>query len=131
MSDRSVNKVILLGRIGKDAETRFTSGGTAKTGFSLATNRRMKDNTSGSWKDETDWHNIICWSMEKLAEYLKKGKQVYVEGELRTRSYEKDGERKWVTEVVARDVILIGDGKAQAGRVNDHGVAVGNDDIDF
>lgn len=107
MAARSVNKVILLGRIGRDAETKFTSGGTAKSTFSLATTKRYKDQ-SGEWREQTDWHNIVLWKMEKVAEFLTKGKQVYIEGELTTRSYEKNGEKKYVTEVVARDVILLG-----------------------
>ncbi|MBM3814483.1 MAG: single-stranded DNA-binding protein [Acidimicrobiia bacterium] len=114
MASRSVNKVILLGHLGKDAETRFTTGGSAVTNFTLATNRRWKDQQTGEWKEETDWHNIVLWRSENLANYLLKGKQVYVEGRLSTRSYEdKDGNKRYRTEVVADDVLLLG-GRADA-----------------
>ncbi|MGH9628816.1 MAG: single-stranded DNA-binding protein [Bryobacteraceae bacterium] len=109
MASRSVNKVILVGHLGKDAETKFTPSGVAKTNFSLATSRRWKDQQTGDWKEETDWHNIILWRSENLANYLTKGKQIYVEGRLSTRSYDdKDGNKRWITEVVADDVILLG-----------------------
>jgi single-strand DNA-binding protein len=109
MASRSVNKVILLGRLGRDAETKFTPGGAAVTKFSVATNRRWKDQQSGEWKEETDWSNVVLWRSENLANYLTKGKQVYVEGRLQTRSYEdKDGRKVYATEVVADDVILLG-----------------------
>src|SRR6476469_8622430 len=109
MAARSVNKVILVGHLGKDAETKFTPSGVAKTTFSVATSRRWKDNQTGEWKEETDWANIVIWRSENVANYLTKGKQVYVEGRLSTRSYEdKDGQKKWITEVVADEVILLG-----------------------
>jgi single-strand DNA-binding protein len=111
MASRSVNKVILLGHLGKDAETRFIPSGDSVTNFTLATNRRWKDRQTGEWKEETDWHNIVFWRGENLANYLTKGKQVYLEGRLRTRSYEdKDGQKRYATEVVADDVILLGGG---------------------
>jgi len=92
MASRSVNKVILVGHLGRDAETKFTPAGVAVTKFSVATNRRWKDQQSGEWKEETDWANIVLWRQENLANYLTKGKQVYVEGRLQTRSYDdKDG----------------------------------------
>lgn len=117
MGKRSLNRVELIGTLGRDAELKFTPGGTAITKFSIATNRRWKDKNSNEWKEETDWHNIILWSSEKLSEYLTKGKQVYVEGRLQTRNYEKDGHKVYVTEVVAEDVILLGgkdDGKPRS-----------------
>jgi single-strand DNA-binding protein len=108
MASRSVNKVILVGHLGRDAETRFTPSGQARTNFSIATSRRWKDQQTGEWKEETDWHNIILWRSENLANYLTKGKQVYVEGRLQTRSYDdKDGNKRYTTEVVADDVILL------------------------
>ena len=82
MASRSVNKVILLGHLGKDAETKYTPNGTARTTFPLATNRRWKDEQSGEWKEETDWHNVVLWRAENVANYLLKGKQVYLEGRL-------------------------------------------------
>ena len=109
MASRSVNKVILIGHLGKDAETRFTPAGIAVTSFSVATNRRWKDQQTGEWKEETDWSNVVLWRQENLANYLTKGKQVYVEGRLQTRSYDdKDGKKQYRTEVVADDVILLG-----------------------
>lgn len=111
MASRSVNKVILLGHLGKDAETRYTPAGTPVTNFSLATNRRWKDQQTGDWKEETDWHNIVVWKAENLAPHLQKGKQIYLEGRLQTRSWEdKDGNKRYTTEVVAEavSVILLG-----------------------
>ena len=117
MASRSVNKVILVGHLGKDAETKFTPGGAAVTRFSVATNRRWKDKQSGEWKEETDWSNVVLWQSENLANYLTKGKQVYVEGRLQTRSYEdKDGKKVYSTEVVADDVILLGGQGGGGGR---------------
>jgi len=109
MASRSVNKVILVGHLGRDAETRFTPAGVAVTSFSVATNRRWKDQQTGEWKEETDWSNVVLWRQENLANYLTKGKQVFVEGRLQTRSYDdKDGKKQYRTEVVADDVILLG-----------------------
>ncbi len=115
MASRSVNKVILIGNLGRDAETKFTAGGAARTTFSIATSRRWKDQQTGEWKEETDWHNVVLWRQENVANYLTKGKQVYLEGRLQTRNYEdKDGKKVYVTEVVADEVILLG-GRAEAG----------------
>jgi single-strand DNA-binding protein len=115
MASRSVNKVILLGHLGRDAETKYTPSGVAVSRFSIATNRRIKDNQTGEWKDETDWHNVTLWRNEGLLNYLTKGKQVYIEGRLQTRSYEdKDGQKKYVTEVVAEDLILLS-GRGEGG----------------
>jgi single-strand DNA-binding protein len=109
MASRSVNKVILVGHLGRDAETKFLPSGVAVTKFSVATNRRFKDTQSGEWKEETDWTNVVLWRAENLANYLTKGKQLYVEGRLQTRSYEdKDGKKVYSTEVVADEVILLG-----------------------
>ena len=111
MASRSVNKVILVGHLGKDAETKFTPSGQARSTFTLATNRRWKDQQSGEWKEETDWHNIVLWRSENLANYLQKGKQVYVEGRLQTRSWEdKDGQKRYTTEVVCEDLVLLSGG---------------------
>ena len=115
MASRSVNKVILLGNLGRDAETSFTASQTAVTKFSVATSRRWKDQQSGEWKEETNWSNIILWRGENVAPYLTKGTKVYVEGRLQTRSYEdKDGKKVWVTEVIADEVILVG-GRGEGG----------------
>lgn len=103
---RSVNKVILIGNLGKDAETKFTPSGIAKTTFSVATSRRWKQ--GDEWKEATDWTNVVLWRNEKVGNYLLKGKQVYVEGRLETRSWEQDGQKRYATEVVADEVILLG-----------------------
>jgi single-strand DNA-binding protein len=115
MASRSVNKVILIGHLGKDAETKFTPSGVARTVFSIATNRRWKDQQTGEWKEETDWHNVVMWRQEGVANYLTKGKQIYLEGRLQTRNYDdKDGRKIYVTEVVADDVILLS-GRGEGG----------------
>jgi single-strand DNA-binding protein len=114
MASRSVNKVILVGHLGQDAETRFTPSGVPVTSFSVATSRRWKDQQTNEWKEETNWSNIVLWRAENVAPYLTKGKQVYVEGRLQTRSYDdKDNKKVYRTEVVAEDVILLSGG---AGR---------------
>jgi len=117
MASRSVNKVILIGHLGKDAETKFTPAGVSVTKFSVATNRRWKDQQSGEWKEETDWANVVLWRQENLANYLTKGKQVYVEGRLQTRSWDdKDGKKQYMTEVVADEVILLGGRGGEGGQ---------------
>ncbi|HLH05482.1 MAG TPA: single-stranded DNA-binding protein [Bryobacteraceae bacterium] len=109
MATRSVNKVLLIGNLGRDAETKFTPSGAAVTRFSVATTRSWKDQQTNEWKEETNWTNVVLWRQENLANYLTKGKQVYVEGRLQTRSYDdKDGKKVYATEVVADEVILLG-----------------------
>ena len=109
MASRSVNKVILVGNLGKDSETKYTPSGDARTTFSIATSARWKDQQTGEWREKTDWHNVVVWRQQNLANYLTKGKQVYVEGRLESRSYDdRDGNKRYVTEVIAREVILLG-----------------------
>jgi single-strand DNA-binding protein len=116
MASRSVNKVILIGHLGKDAEKTYTPSGVARSRFTVATNRRWKDQQTGDWKEETDWSSVILWRGENVATYLLKGKQVYVEGRLRNYSYDdKDGKKVYATEVVAEDVILLGGRGGEAG----------------
>ncbi|MBV9304078.1 MAG: single-stranded DNA-binding protein [Acidobacteriaceae bacterium] len=113
MASRSVNKVILIGNLGRDAETKFTPSGAAVTRFAIATTRSWKDQQTNEWKEETNWTNVVLWRQENLANYLSKGKQVYVEGRLQTRSYDdKDGKKVYTTEVIAEEVILLG-GRAE------------------
>lgn len=117
MASRSVNKVILIGHLGRDAETKFTPSGVSMTKFSVATNRRWKDQQTGEWKEETDWANVVLWRQENLANYLTKGKQVYVEGRLQTRSWDdKDGKKQYMTEVVADELILLGGRGGEGGQ---------------
>ena len=106
----SVNKVILIGNLGKDPEARNTNGGSAVCNFSLATSERVKDR-DGNWSDRTEWHNVVCFgkTAENVAKYCKKGKSVYIEGKLQTRKWQdKDGRDRWTTEVVAFDVRFLG-----------------------
>ena len=108
MAERSANKAILVGRLGCDAETRYTQSGTPVSRVSLAMNRQWKDRDD-QIHEETDWIQIVLWRSERLAEYLTKGKQVYVEGRLQTRSYQDNGGiKRYITEVVAQSVILLG-----------------------
>lgn len=108
---RSVNKVILLGRLGKDPELKYTPAGQAVTKFTLATSERWKDKNSGEFQEKTEWHNIVCWA--KLAEtanqYLTKGSSVYLEGRLQTRSWDdKEGKRHYITEIVVGEMVFTG-----------------------
>ena len=97
----SLNKVMLIGNLGRDAETRHTPSGTALSTFSLATTARIKDSATGDWKEKTDWHNVVLWRGERVAQYLTKGKKVFIEGRLQTSSYEdRNGEKRYKTEVI-------------------------------
>lgn len=106
----SVNKVILIGNLGKDPEVRYLEGGTAVANFPLATSETYK-NRNGELTTSTEWHNIVVW--RRLAEitekYLKKGNKVYIEGKLRTRSWQdQDGNNRYTTEVVADNLTMLG-----------------------
>jgi single-strand DNA-binding protein len=106
----SVNKVILVGNLGKDPEIRILESGTKVAGFSLATSEKFKDKITGETRVQTDWHNIVMWrSLAEIAEkYLHKGMQVYVEGKLRTRSWQdKEGHNRYTTEVVADNMVMM------------------------
>ncbi len=109
MAGRGVNKVILIGHLGDDPEVRYTASGTAVAKFRLATNESYTDK-DGNRQELTEWHRVVVWG--KLAEicgqYLAKGRQVYIEGRLRTSSYEKDGIKRYSTEIVARDMQMLG-----------------------
>lgn len=109
---KSVNKVILIGTLGKDPELKYTPQGTPVAKFSIATNEGYKDKQSGEWKERTEWHNIVAWqrTAEVAAEYLKKGRQVYIEGRITTRSWDdKDsGQKRYMTEIVVNDLVLLG-----------------------
>src|SRR5258708_12792100 len=94
MASRRLKKVILIGRLGRDAETAYTASQTAVTKFSVATNRRWKDQQTGEWKEETNWTNVVLWRGENVAPYLTKGKQVYAEGRIQTRSYHHKNAKK-------------------------------------
>ena len=105
-----VNKVIIVGNVGNDPEVKILDGGSTVCNFSIATNKKWTDK-QGKKQEKVTWHKIVTWqkTAEICGEYLKKGRQVYIEGELDTRSYEdKDGVTKWTTEVVAKTVQFLG-----------------------
>ena len=106
----TVNKVILVGRLGADPQLRYTPSGRANASFNLATNAVWKDQ-EGNQQERTDWHRITAWGKlaEIMGEYLKKGSSVYIEGSLRTRSYEDaNGVKKYITEVNASEMVMLG-----------------------
>ena len=110
MAARGVNKVILIGHLGKDPEVRYTSSGQAVANFTIATNETWK-NKEGNQEESTEWHRIVAWGKlgEICGEYLSKGKQVYIEGVLRTRSWQdKDGNKRQSTEIHARNMQMLG-----------------------
>jgi len=107
---RGVNKVILLGNLGKDPELSYLPSGQSVAKFTLATNRKFKDK-NGELKDETEWHNIVAWGKlgEIAAQYLKKGRQAYVEGRIRSRNWEdREGKQRTTVEIVADEVVMVG-----------------------
>ena len=107
---RGINKVILVGNLGADPETRYTPSGTAITSIRIATSESWKDKTTGEQQERTEWHRIKFFGRlaEIAGEYLKKGSQVYVEGRLRTEEYEKDGVKRWSTDVIADEMQMLG-----------------------
>ena len=120
---RGVNKVILIGNLGSDPELRYTGSGTAVCNFSLATSESYKDR-DGNQVENTEWHRVVAWARlaEICGEYLKKGRQVYIEGQLQTRQWEdKDGNTKYTTEIKAREMQMLGgrDGGGDGGGGSD------------
>src|SRR3954467_987503 len=114
---RGINKVILVGNLGKDPDTRYMPSGKAVTNFSIATSESWTDKQSGDKQERTEWHNIVLFDKlgEIAAEYLRKGSQVYIEGSLRTRKWQdKEGKDRYTTEIVARDMQMLG-GRGGAG----------------
>src|SRR5579859_31071 len=105
-----VNKVILLGRLGKDPEARTLESGAMVVNFTLATSEVYKDKVTGERKEITDWHNVVLWRglAETASKYLHKGDQVYIEGKMRTRSWEKDNVTRYTTEVIGDSMTLLG-----------------------
>jgi single-strand DNA-binding protein len=106
---RGLNKVMLIGHLGKDPELKYTPGGAAVATFSLATNESYKDK-EGNQQEKTEWHRLVVWNKqaEIAAEYLKKGQQVFVEGKLQTRTWEKDGQKHYMTEIVVLNFQMLG-----------------------
>jgi len=112
----SVNKAIILGRLGKDPETRYTQGGDAVTNMRIATSERWTDK-SGEKQEKTEWHSVVLFKRvaEIASEYLKKGSLVYIEGRLQTREWEKDGVKRYSTEIVGDKLQLLGDSRNNGG----------------
>jgi single-strand DNA-binding protein len=128
MAGKSVNKVILIGNLGKDPEVKYTPQGTPVAKITLATNERFKGK-DGNWQDRTEWHNVVLWQRlaEIAGEYLKKGGKVYIEGRLQTRSWDdkQTGQKKYATEIVCSDLILLG-GRGESGGGGDSSSRSGN-----
>lgn len=106
MARSGINKVILVGNLGQDPEVKFTAGGAAVTTLSIATSESWKDKESGNEQEKTEWHRVVLWRRlaEIAGEYLKKGSKVYIEGQLQTRKWEQEGQTRYTTEVIARDM---------------------------
>lgn len=117
---RGINKVILIGNLGVDPETRFTQGGAPVTNFRLATSEQWRDKQSSEMRERTEWHSVVCFGRlaEIAGEYLRKGSKVYVEGSLRTSSWEADGQTRYKTEIIANEMQMLdsrGGGGAASG----------------
>jgi single-strand DNA-binding protein len=124
---KSVNKVILIGNLGKDPEVKYTQGGMPVARLTLATNERFKDK-EGNWQDRTEWHNLVAFqrTAEICGEYLKKGRTVYIEGSLRTNSWDdkESGQKKYRTEIIVNDLVLLG-GQREGGEGGGSGYSGG------
>ena len=116
MAKGTVNKAILIGRLGADPELKYTPSGAAVVNFNIATDESWTD-ASGVKQERTEWHRIVAWRKlaEICGEYLKKGSRVYIEGQLQTRSWEQDGVKRYTTEIVARNMQML-DSKATGGQ---------------
>lgn len=124
----SINKVILIGNLGRDPEVRYTPNGAAICNITIATSRNWKDKTSGEKVEETEWHRVVFYDRlaEIAGEYLKKGRSVYVEGRLKTRKWQdKDGVEKYTTEVIADNMQLLGGRDGAGGGGGDEGGGAG------
>jgi single-strand DNA-binding protein len=129
----SVNKVILIGNLGKDPEIKYTPGGTPIARFSLATNERTKDK-DGNWTDRTEWHNIVAFqrTAEIAGEYLKKGRSVYIEGRIHTDTWDdKDtGQKRYKTEIYVNNLVMLGGAREGEGAGTGSGRAAGKSNFD-
>jgi len=106
MARSGINKVIIVGNLGQDPEIKYTAGGAAVTTLSIATSDSWKDKDSGMDQERTEWHRVVLWRRlaEIAGEYLKKGSKVYIEGQLQTRKWEQEGQTRYTTEIIARDM---------------------------
>jgi single-strand DNA-binding protein len=116
MASKGLNKVMLIGRLGKDPDVKYTQSGLAIVNFTLATNEDWSDKATGEKKERTEWHNIVVFGKlgEICGKYLSKGKQVYIEGRIQTRSWEQDGTTRYKTEIVVNDMRML-DSKGAGG----------------
>lgn len=117
MAERSLNKVQIIGRLGKDPELRYTTSGTAVATLSVATSYRYQPSGTNEWQESTEWHRVVLWAKtaEIAGEYLSKGGHVYIEGRLQTRSWDdRDGNKRYTTEIVGQELILLG-GRGDSG----------------
>ncbi|MBS2025915.1 MAG: single-stranded DNA-binding protein, partial [Deltaproteobacteria bacterium] len=131
MASSGVNKVILIGNLGKDPEVRYTPGGQAVANFNIATNETWNDK-SGQKQERTEWHRIVAWgkTAELCGQYLSKGRQVYIEGQLQTREWNnKEGVKQYTTEVVAKQVTFLQGGERGSGGGGARGGKGGGDDF--
>jgi single-strand DNA-binding protein len=129
-----VNKVILIGNLGRDPETRYTAGGTPVANFTLATTERWSDASSGERKEKTEWHRIVVWGKqaEIAGEYLKKGRQVYIEGSLQTREWtDREGNKRHTTEVRAQRFQMLGRPGEAAAPVAEESTTAAEPDAEF
>ena len=113
-----MNKVFLMGNLGKDPELKYTSGGAAVCRFPIATTEKWKDKNSGSMQEKTEWHNVVVWNAqaENCNKYLQKGRPVMIEGKIQTRSWDdKDGNKRYTTEITATTVQFLGGGRSEGG----------------
>lgn len=129
----SLNKVMIIGNAGKDSELRYMASGTPQATFSVAVNNRTK--RDGEWVDDTEWFSVVLWgdTAERISQYVTKGKPVYVEGRLQTRSWEADGSKHYRTELVANTVQLLGqpDKQEVGGKMYARGGDVDPDELPF
>jgi single-strand DNA-binding protein len=109
VASRGINKVILVGNVGQDPETRYMPNGGAVTNISLATSETWKDKNTGEQQERTEWHRVVFYQRlaEIVAEYVRKGSKIYVEGRLQTRSWEQDGVKRYSTEIIANDMQML------------------------
>jgi single-strand DNA-binding protein len=118
MAQRSLNKVLLLGNLGKDPEVRYTGSGKAVATFTIATSQRWRDQ-DGNDQERTEWHRVVAWGRlgEVCGEYLSKGKQVFIEGRIQSREWEdENGNKRTTVEIIANDMIMLGGGGSQPSR---------------
>jgi single-strand DNA-binding protein len=114
---KGLNKVMLLGNVGKDPEVKYTQDGRSMARFSIATSEEWKDKASGEKKEKTEWHKVVFWGplAEVVGKYVKKGNRIYVEGKIETRTWDQDGEKKYIAEIIGRELLLLGGKNVESG----------------